>query len=532
MQLAKGHCCAFVILATMWFYAQQIEAVIGIPFGNVKGAEKLEEAGEFAKALEAREITAEFCEYFSIPEFEDDLEFYRAQGHLRFVVYIEGMLAQFRGWAKLSREKAMENRTRASLDPEQELRYRKRIRRQLMGAADLYPEIHNGQLGLQVELLERNGVTSQALERAQEGRERTARLYEKVSIPYALHAIELARVDGDVEEVKQLEAKVELYRKRVAENRQKAKDNQARAAQLRVENRPERLRERLADPDKVVRGTAIDVAEALGLVEVLYAGLESDLADVRIRAFEALKRKLDIRGLLYAMFSDDADIVEQAKAALKRDHPLFRSVVIERCIDALNDDTPVVRENAYRKLLEYADELAAWRPDDPPSARQAAAEKWKAWLNTRLKPGLLGHYYRGQESDEVAATRVDAVIDLHWEEAPHPDVPKGRYVVRWIGKLRVPETQTYRLFTYNDDGVRVWINHRRVIDDWNQHTPAPQYGEIPLETGWHDIFIEFFNAMNDATLQLFWGTEIMPQTLIPADNLWHYDPAPVPEDAG
>ena len=35
-------------------------AVIGVPFANFKSAEKLEKAGKFAKALEARELATEF----------------------------------------------------------------------------------------------------------------------------------------------------------------------------------------------------------------------------------------------------------------------------------------------------------------------------------------------------------------------------------------------------------------------------------------------------------------------------------------
>ena len=80
---------------------------------------------------------------------------------------------------------------------------------------------------------------------------------------------------------------------------------------------------------------------------------------------------------------------------------------------------------------------------------------WQTWLNKQLKPGLLGIYYQGKDFNEQKAWRADSKLDFHWRGSPHPDVTKGRYSIRWIGKLDVPESQTYRIFTFNDDGVRV-----------------------------------------------------------------------------
>jgi len=199
-----------LLLAVCWI--RSANAVIGLPFGHVKVAEKLEAAGQFAKALEARELAAEFCEYFSIPEFADDLEFFQKRGNLKQVEYTEGMLKQFREWAKVSREKAAANSVKAELTPAQRQRYHQRIRRQLLGAAEFYPEIHNGQLGIQVSNLERDGIVASDFEKATEGRERTARLYEEVSIPYVLHAIADAKSEGDSKAVERLEAKLAEYR--------------------------------------------------------------------------------------------------------------------------------------------------------------------------------------------------------------------------------------------------------------------------------------------------------------------------------
>lgn len=512
-----------LLLAVCWI--RSANAVIGLPFGNVKVAEKLEAAGQFAKALEARELAAEFCEYFSIPEFADDLEFFQKRGNLKQVEYTEGMLKQFREWAKVSREKAAANSVKAELTPAQRQRYHQRIRRQLLGAAEFYPEIHNGQLGIQVSNLERDGIVASDFEKATEGRERTARLYEEVSIPYVLHAIADAKSEGDSKAVERLEAKLAEYRAKVAENSRKAKENQERAAELRKLNQPANLRAMLDRPDAEARLSAIEAAEASGTLEVLRAGLSNDQPAIRMRAYEGVERKLDIRGLLYAKFSNDKAIAERATKTLGQDDEWFRSVLVERLIDALNAENRTVGTNAYHELLAYTGPHFDWSPDKSPEVRRAIVKEWQNWLNKQLKPGLLGIYYQGKDFNAQKAWRADSKLDFHWRGSPHPDVTKDRYSIRWVGKLEVPESQTYRIFTFNDDGVRVWIDYRKVIDDWNQHALVPQEGTIHLNAGQHDLLIEFFNEANDATIQLLWATDKMPQAMIPPENLWHFDPA-------
>ena len=491
-------------------------AVIGVPFANVKSAEKLEKAGQFAKALEARELAAEFCKYFSIPEFSDDLEFFKLQGHLRQVEYTQDMLKQFREWQKVSYEKAEENRTKVTLTPKRYLRYRHRIRRQLVGAADFYPAIHNGQLGIQVLNLERKGIVATDFERALEGRERAARLYEKVSIPYVLHAIEDAKADGDAKEIETLEAKLVKYRAAVTENRKKAEENRQKILELQRRNDPENLRAMLKDSKTTARRSAIKVADVLGLNDVLRLGLKNDQSSVRMMAFEALERKLDIPGLLHAKSSEDSVIAERAEKTFKRDDLLFRNMIIGRLIDALNNENSETRQEIHHQLLAHTDPHFDSQPDTP------SQELWKAWFKNQLEPGLLGIYYSGRNLENMKTWRVDEEINFHWKDIPHPEISEKSYSIRWVGMLDVPVSDTYQIFTYHDDGVRVWINDRLVINDWNQHEPAPQEGKIQLNVGLHNIEIEFFNAQSKAIIQLFWARDKIPQAIIPSENLWHF----------
>ncbi|MEV4434137.1 PA14 domain-containing protein [Streptomyces sp. NPDC049585] len=88
--------------------------------------------------------------------------------------------------------------------------------------------------------------------------------------------------------------------------------------------------------------------------------------------------------------------------------------------------------------------------------------------------GLTGAYFAGDSASGIAAAerpaavRTDARPDFAWgAAAPYPDArPGGAFRVRWTGRLRVPEAGTYQLGAAYGGGLRVWIDGRPVLDDW------------------------------------------------------------------
>jgi hypothetical protein len=157
-------------------------AVFDIPIGNMKHAEKLEQKGRFKEAAESRELAAEFYEYVSIPQHEDDLEYYTQKGDENKVQETKEMLEKFQQWLKECRAKAQEDREKSDSTPEEIESYREKIRTRLIASAKLYPGFISVDGG-QVANLETNGKFSDDFIKAAETRERIARLYEKDQCP-------------------------------------------------------------------------------------------------------------------------------------------------------------------------------------------------------------------------------------------------------------------------------------------------------------------------------------------------------------
>jgi len=127
-------------------------------------------------------------------------------------------------------------------------------------------------------------------------------------------------------------------------------------------------------------------------------------------------------------------------------------------------------------------------------------------LHAHAQQGLQGEYFNGRNFDEKVLTRTDAQISFVWDNvAPAPGLDAHVFSVRWTGKLLAPETGTYMFRAHVDDGIRVMINDKVVIDHWELNDSQLFTGEIALNGGQqYKLQVEYFNALYEGEIQLFW----------------------------
>jgi len=133
--------------------------------------------------------------------------------------------------------------------------------------------------------------------------------------------------------------------------------------------------------------------------------------------------------------------------------------------------------------------------------------------------GLTGTYFKGARFEERVFDRVDGPIDFNFGPAgPDERVGPKRYSIRWEGVIRPTESGPHRFFTRSDDGVRLWIDDKLLIDRWDIHAPTFDSGEpMDLEEGkTYAIKLEHFQWEGSVTIQLYWST---PSSLTEADRL-------------
>lgn len=125
-----------------------------------------------------------------------------------------------------------------------------------------------------------------------------------------------------------------------------------------------------------------------------------------------------------------------------------------------------------------------------------------------IELGLTGHYFTNRHwSGKPAFARVDDTIDFDWDrQSPDAGFPRENFSVRWTGFLIPDKTGTYSLGTFSDDGSRVWLDDKLVIDNGGEHGPGAVMREIPLVgSRRYRIRIDYFQAGGQAEMRLIWS---------------------------
>ena len=141
--------------------------------------------------------------------------------------------------------------------------------------------------------------------------------------------------------------------------------------------------------------------------------------------------------------------------------------------------------------------------------------------------GLTAEYFQGQDLKTLVATRVDAGVDFGWKAAPVAGLGLENFSVRWTGQVSAGAEGDYTFVTTSDDGVRLWVDGKQVIDDWNVHAARADTATVRLAAhSRHAIRMEYFQNTRDAVAQLQWrppgGTPTLAWSSEAADTVDYY----------
>jgi len=135
--------------------------------------------------------------------------------------------------------------------------------------------------------------------------------------------------------------------------------------------------------------------------------------------------------------------------------------------------------------------------------------------NGRMVQGLKGMYYNNDTLEgKPAFTRIDKQISYDWGTGAPEGLNNDHYSIRWTGKLKSPVTQYVHLSLTMDDGGRVYLDDKPVIDDWGNGAKHMADTIIKLEKGRvYDLKIEYFEG--SLTSMVNFGWDATPEAYIP-----------------
>ncbi len=139
----------------------------------------------------------------------------------------------------------------------------------------------------------------------------------------------------------------------------------------------------------------------------------------------------------------------------------------------------------------------------------------------RLRPGLIALIYEGADFEKQRHARIDSVINVNFAAGPPaPGLPIDGFSVRWIGILKVPATGNYTFFLDHDDGGRLWLDDRPVIDNWRSGVSHDQ-AILTLREGLHPIKVEYCERGGFGGVNLWWKFGEQARAIIPQSALFH-----------
>jgi hypothetical protein len=140
--------------------------------------------------------------------------------------------------------------------------------------------------------------------------------------------------------------------------------------------------------------------------------------------------------------------------------------------------------------------------------------------------GLVAQYWTSTGGSgnysERRVVQVDPNIDYDWGDgAPLPGLPADDVSIRWTGTITTPNVAgSYLFHAQSDDGVRLWVDGQRILNEWHP-SPGTEYtASIDLAANTtYLIRVDYYEAGGAAKIRLSWTVPGQAKAVVPTTVL-------------
>jgi hypothetical protein len=159
-----------------------------------------------------------------------------------------------------------------------------------------------------------------------------------------------------------------------------------------------------------------------------------------------------------------------------------------------------------------------WRVDEFDGKNTAKGDVWSFSTVPLGEGGLKAEYFPASDSFvDAAVRRVDPQLDFNWnQQPPDPALDRLHFSARWQGEIRIPASGTYTFITRSNDGSRIYVNERLIVNDWGTHAVRDTPGTISLEAGSYPFVVEYFQDGGSSEIHVSWQSDLIPRQVIPS----------------
>jgi hypothetical protein len=180
--------------------------------------------------------------------------------------------------------------------------------------------------------------------------------------------------------------------------------------------------------------------------------------------------------------------------------------LLERHVErTLTSDAERARAERHKRLvvaglgpliaIAFVGYLAAGQPEQPIANNGAITA-----------PGAIAaEYFRGEGFDHKVLERTDSDIAVAANVPPDPRVGADSWSARWSGYMLFDQPGRWHLCGRADEGQRIWLNHRLLVDDWTHDDVRTACATVNVVPGWYPLRVEYHQATGPATLSILRG---------------------------
>lgn len=190
--------------------------------------------------------------------------------------------------------------------------------------------------------------------------------------------------------------------------------------------------------------------------------------------------------------------------------------------------TSIARKYTLGELIKFLRDPLKVRPSGRmPSLKLSEAEAGaiamfllREQVPTGEAVALEGLKYELYEKDFPEIPEFDRLTPTSSGIVPVPALSvtnrKSAYAIRFSGDLNAPKEGKYKFYAESDDGTRLYIDGKLVVDNGGIHPAQEGSGEVELKPGPHSFVLQYFQGGGEAVLKVRWkGPGIEKQEIQP-----------------
>lgn len=94
---------------------------------------------------------------------------------------------------------------------------------------------------------------------------------------------------------------------------------------------------------------------------------------------------------------------------------------------------------------------------------------------------------------------------------------KDHFAYEFRTLINIPEKGVYRFYTYSDDGSKLFIDGKAIVDNDGSHNARIAKGKVALDAGFHELRVLYFEDYMGEALEVGVSSRKIKEAVLPED---------------